>query len=30
MIRTIVKVLQTLVAIVMKYLETSTMENCYA
>ena len=30
MIRTIVKVLQSLVAVIIKYIEASTMENCYA
>lgn len=30
MIRAIIKVLQSLVAVVIKYIETSTMENCHA
>lgn len=30
MIRAIIKVLQSLVVGVIKYLETSTMENCHA
>lgn len=29
MIRAIIKVLQSLAAVVIKYIETSTMENCH-